>query len=65
MDVLEFCSDEERPDHDNNSSNGANTNTENCSTDHDQPAKKSKLIRKHYEPIRDGSVFLRFEDDPD
>lgn len=38
---------------------------ETLSTDNDRPDnKKSKSIKKNYEPIKDGNIYIRYEDDP-
>ena len=63
MDVIDFFSSEEEgnPGPSNMSDNGRET----MSTDLDRPTiKKTKIIKKKYEPIRDGNVQLKYEDDP-
>ncbi len=46
-------------------SNVSDTGRQTLSTDHDRPQiKKTKAIRKQYEPIKDGNIELRYEDDP-
>lgn len=66
MDMEYFDSSEDREEIDNyQSSGGCKTGTETLSADHERSeTKKSKIIKKNYEPIRDGNIYIRYEDDP-
>lgn len=66
MDMYDFDSSDEREEVDNHSSSGGcKTTIETLSTDLDRTDnKKSKMIKKNYEPIKDGNIYVRYEDDP-
>lgn len=66
MDLYDFDSSDDREEMDNHSSSGGcKTAIETLSTDHDRVEnKKSKMIKKKYEPIKDGNISIRYEDDP-
>lgn len=62
--MYEFDSSDDNRQVDNHSSSGGKTTLEALSTDDRSEVKKSKMIKKHYEPIRDGNIYIRYEDDP-
>ena len=63
MDVIDFFSSDSEDNNQSNHSDGRET----ISTDTDQKVcteSKTKMIRKHYEPLHENGKIFRYEDNP-